>query len=450
MFKKFICLSLSLIMILCCFISCNNEKEKEDPANTTTDVTTAADTTATTAATTAKIISKKVRLSEYVIVHTNDTYARNAATYLKRAIKEDTGVTLAMTTEYEQSDSYKILIGNFNLDATNEFFKNDAEYMEKYYQVVFQDNLIVIAAGSEIPAEAACSKLIEKTVSSNGYIEIANEFSFAGDQYDHVEMISPKIDESDIRIVSFNLANYINPESRLQKFYKLMDEFDADILMFQETVGQYNWHNHIDTKLLETYGFAEAPTNDPDVAHNKNYNPIYYKQSKFELINSEWHRFSKPEKDARMYSIAEFKVKGTSKTFSVICSHFSTDQSVRLVNEEELADVITAYQSEHNNAPLFLVGDLNAVKSKLSGKLKKVLKDATDMKDIVKKNTEYGTSCAVTGVWPGYWLQKDGLLIDHALGAGEGYKGKQFQVVASPLAAATSDHVPIIFDFELT
>ena len=42
------------------------------------------------------------------------------------------------------------------------------------------------------------------------------------------------------------------------------------------------------------------------------------------------------------------------------------------------------------------------------------------------------------------------LLIDHALGVGDGYKGKQFQVVATAKAAATSDHIPVIFDFELT
>jgi hypothetical protein len=34
--------------------------------------------------------------------------------------------------------------------------------------------------------------------------------------------------------------------------------------------------------------------------------------------------------------------------------------------------------------------------------------------------------------------------------AHSGYTGKQIQIVPSELAAATSDHLPIIFDFALT
>lgn len=458
MFKRFLSLFLALLTIAFCFVSCN--KDKDDPTQTTAATTTAETTTAATTATN----SKKVHLSEFVIVHTSEDYSRSTATYLQGLIKEKTGAEVPITDTYEPSDSYKILIGNFNLDATNAFFTKSAEELEKYYQVVFQDNLIIIAAGSRIPAEAACDSIVEKTMTNRvKNIEISNDFSFLGDYYGHAEIgFNSRIDENDIRIVTFNIANYISPTSRITKFFDLIDLFEADLLVFQEALALgdlsgspltfYNWHDVIDSRLLSKYGYAEVPTNDSKIPHNKNRNPIYYRQDKFDLISSSYHECSYVHEGGypTSFSVAEFKVKATGKLFSCICSHFSTNQNTRLKNEEEIATFITEYLASHNNAPVFLLGDLNAKKNQLGGKLKKVMTHAMDMKGIVKKNTEYGTSCAVTGVWPGNWLQKDGLLIDHALGAGEGYKGKQFMVVATALAAATSDHIPVVFDFELT
>ena len=469
MFKKFLALFLALLTVAFAVTACNDSKD--DPAQTTaatTLETTAATTTATTlettaATTTAPETTKTVHLSDVTIVHTSDDYSKTTATYLQGIIKDKTGAEVAISDKYEPSESYKILIGNFNLDATNDFFKKSSEYMEKYYQVVFQDNLVIIAAGSRIPAEAACDSLVEKTMSNRiKTIKISNDFSFVGDYYGHAEIgFNSRIDEGDIRIVTFNIANYINPMSRMGTFFELIELFEADILMFQEAnaLGDnlptdqltfYNWHNYIDARILSKYGYALAPTNSTEVKTNENCVPIYYLESKIELLNSEFHMFEEQgDSYERGFSLAQFKVKETSKTFTCICSHFSTDTITRINNEKELAEFITNYQSDHNNAPLFLLGDLNAKRDQLSSQLKKVMKHALDMPDIVKKNTDYGTSCAVKDVWPN-WLQKDGLLIDHALGTGDGYKGKQFMVVATAKAAATSDHIPVIFDFELT
>ena len=457
MIKKFLALFIALLTVAFAITACNDSKD--DPAQTT-----AATTLETTAATTtAPEPYKTIKLSDVTIFHTSDDYSRTTATYLQEIIKNKTGADVAISDKYEPSESYKILIGNFKLDATNDFFKKSSNHMEKYYQVVFQDNLVIIAAGSRIPAEAACDSLIEKTMSNRiKTMKISNDFSFVGDYYGHAEIgFNSRIDEGDIRIVTFNIANYIDPMKRTGTFFKLIELFEADILMFQEALALgdlssspltfYNWHDVIDSRLSSKYGYIEVPTNDSKITHNKNRNPIYYAKDKLELISSEYHECTYAHEGAypTSFSVAEFKVKSTSKTFSCICSHFSTTPNTRIVNEKEIAEFITNYQSEHNNAPLFLLGDLNAKRDQLSSQLKKVMTHALDMPGIVKKNTDYGTSCAVTGVWPGNWLQKDGLLIDHALGTGNGYKGKQFMVVATPMAAATSDHIPVVFDFEL-
>lgn len=449
MFKKFLALFLALMTIAFCFVSCDSDKD--EPTQTTAATTTAeATTTAAPFPPAAPIY--KIKLSDFVIVHTDERHSRLSATYLQTLIEEKTGVLVTTTNKYEESDSYKILIGNFNLEATNAFFEKDAKYLEKYYEVVFQDNLVIIATADKITAESACVSLVEKTMEANvDTMSISNDFSYIGDFYGHAEIgFNSRVDENDIRIVSFNIANYIEPVGRMKNLFKLVEFFEADVIQFQEAVGTYNWHDVIDTTLLNTYDYAEAPTNRSGFTHDKNPLPIFYKKEKLELINSEYHNFTYPNSGGRAFSLAEFKVKETSKTFTCICSHFSTVSAENMQNQEEISDFVTNYLSSHNNAPVFLLGDLNAEKKQLGGKIKGVMTHALDMKDIVKKNTEYGTSCVVTGVWPGNWLREDGHMIDHALGAGSGYIGKQFQVVASKRAAATSDHVPIIFDFELT
>ena len=460
MLKKVLALLLALLTLVCAVIACNeiedtpaNTTAATTNENTTAEITTAATTSATTSATTAVTTAvttaepapiKTVSLSDMTIVHTDDDYSKSAAEYLQSIIKDKTTATVPISNRNGATSPYKILIGNFNLRATNDFFKNDEEYMEKYYQVVFQNNVIVIAAGSRIPAEAACDALVEKTMTKRvKTMSISDDFSFAGDYYGHSEIgFNSRIDEGDIRIVSFNLANYINPQIRINSFFELIELFDADVLVFQEAVGTYNWHDSIDAKLLSEYGYAEVLGNNNN--HINNTNPIYYRQSTIELVSHQYLPQS------AVFTVAEFKVKASDKLFSCICTHFSTDPNTRITNQREIATFVRNYQSNHNNAPTFLLGDLNSKKDQFDAILTAVMTHAMDMEGIITKNTEYGTTCVVSGVWPGNWLRKDGLLIDHALGAGDGYKGKQFQVVATAKAAATSDHIPVIFDFELT
>jgi endonuclease/exonuclease/phosphatase family metal-dependent hydrolase len=269
-----------------------------------------------------------------------------------------------------------------------------------------------------------------------------------------------RIIESDIRIVTFNLANYISPERRVDKFFKLMEMFDADILMFQEAFSMtppseimkqhnmrfYNWHEYID-ETLEKMGYALVPTNHSEISSNVYCNPIYYRSSKIELTDSSLHIF--PSSGAT-FTVADLKRVSDKKPFTCICSHFSVDAGERDDDGVVFAEFLTEYQKAHNNAPTFLLGDLNSLKSNLPAPITEIMTHALDMEGLVPKNLGFGTSCNIAGVWPGNWLRKDECLIDHALGVGEGYRGKQFQIIATEMAAATSDHIPVLFDFELT
>ena len=213
--------------------------------------------------------------------------------------------------------------------------------------------------------------------------------------------------------------------------------------MFQECSDL--WHHNIDALLLEK-GYKIAPINRQDKLDVDNWNPIYYRASSLELLYSSHASFTvAPEgKDASTYTMADFKVKASGKSFSCICSHFSTDSATRVKNGAELATIIKDYQKT-KNVPLFLLGDLNCTKAQtpLTSSLA-FMTNAVAMKGIVKKNLNYGTTNTGNG-----WPEPNGPIIDHAYGYGSGYKGKQIQVVPSALAAATSDHLPVIFDFEL-
>ena len=267
------------------------------------------------------------------------------------------------------------------------------------------------------------------------------------------EAFDLRLNENDLRIVTFNLANYIKPEKRIDKFFKLMEMFDADILMFQEAnylgaphpvLTFYNWHEYIDERL-EEMGYALVPTNHTEISGNIDCNPIYYRRSKIELTDSSLHVVP----STRTFTLANLKRISDGRPFTCICSHFSTNVDERNSDGVVFAEFVAKYQKAHNNAPTFLLGDLNTITRGIPAPITEIMTHATKMDGLVTKNIEFGTNCNVTGVWPGNWLRKDECLLDHALGIGDGYKGKQFQIIATEMAAATSDHIPVLFDFEL-
>lgn len=273
------------------------------------------------------------------------------------------------------------------------------------------------------------------------------------------EDFDPRLNENDLRIVTFNLANYIRPEKRIDNFFKLMEMFDADILMFQEAfcldpvsevmkqhnMRFYNWHEYID-ETLDKMGYALVPTNNPKVPSNIDCNPIYYRKSKIELTDSSLHFFLNT---SRTFTLASLKRISDGRPFTCICSHFSTKLEEREAHGVIFAEFVAEYQKAHNNAPTFLLGDLNTITRGIPAPITEIMTHATKMDGLVTKNIEFGTNCNVAGVWPGNWLRKDQCLLDHALGIGDGYRGKQFQIIATEMAAATSDHIPVLFDFEL-
>lgn len=435
--QKALSLLLVLTMIVAVFASCN-----KDDTNSPTAQTTAATIAETEPST------KTVALSDIVIVHAADEVSTAAATTLQELIKAKTSVTLSISSTYEESDSYKILIGNFGLDITSAFFAKSEEERYKNYEVIFSDNIIAIAATNTITVESACAALVEKCLKrAVKTIDFSNDLSFTGDFYGHEAIgFNSRVDASDIRIVSFNIAYYMDIKPRVPKLMELVDLFDADIIMFQECSGL--WHHNIDALLLEK-GYKIAPINRQDKLDVDNWNPIYYRESTLELLSSSHAPFTvapaDPQKSVSTYTMADFKVKASQKTFTAICSHFSTDATAREKNGVELAGIVKEYQADKKH-PLFLLGDLNSQRSQkpLTSSLF-FMTNAINMKNIVKKNFNYGTTNTGSGNWP----EPNGPIIDHAYGYGNGYTGKQIQIVPSALAAATSDHLPIIFDFAL-
>ena len=435
---KTIAMLSTLAMIVSLFASCNKNSGDNTPSAETTAATEAQTEPAT----------KTVELSDVVIIHANDEVSTSAATTLQTLIKDKTSVTVSISNTYESSDSYKILIGNFGLDITADFFAKSEEERYKNYEVIFSGNIIAIAATNEITAESACAALVEKCLKrAVKTMDFSNDFSFAGDFYGHEAIgFNSRVDQTDIRIVSFNIAYYMDIKPRVAGLMELVDLFDADVIMFQECSDL--WHHNIDD-LLSQKGYKIAPINRQDKLDVDNWNPIYYRESTIELLSSSHASFTvapaDPQKDASTYTTADFKVKSSGKAFTAICSHFSTDATAREKNGAELAGIIKDYQKTKNN-PIFLLGDLNSTTGQkpLTSSLF-FMTNAMNMKNIVKKNFNYGTTNTGSGNWP----EPNGPIIDHAYAYGSGYTGKQIQIVPSALAAATSDHLPIIFDFAL-
>ena len=433
---RILTLILSLIMVLSAFVGCDKGSEGGNEGDEEVTTEPSADANA----------PKTIDVSEFTIVHAKDEVSTAAAQMLKEKIREMTKAELTVTDTYTESDSYKILIGDLGLDMTKDFFAKDEAHTKKFYEVIVQDNLIAIAATNQVTAESACTGFIEAFFKRGvATIEISDDKSFVGDFYGHETIgFNARRDEGDIRLVTFNIAYYIDVKPRVPAFRELFELFDADVLLLQEANGIL--HHNLDPVLTEL-GYTEAPTNYEGIRHDENWNPIYYRNSTVELVSSELKVFEyvAEGKDPSTFTLAELKVKETGKIFSCVSAHFSTDSEMRTKNALEFKDIAKEYQTAHNDAPFFLLGDLNCQKNRMPlANTLSFMTHATAMKGIVTKNMNYGTSATGNG-----WPEEGGPIIDHAYGLGNGYVGKQYQIVPSALAASASDHLPVIFDFEL-
>lgn len=494
--KRFICIFTLICMLFTTIfiVSCDNDNGgnvSDDTQGSTSSDTTSAQTTATTAATQASnlcahdweqntsedftcgtksnytckvcndtktvVLSKKsdehnfenstyckvcgsdkvtvngIPLSKFSIVAADNDFSKTLASTLKNKFNAMKGYKLTQKTAADAESEYEIIVGNVGRSATSAFFAKGSDYLSKNYEVVVSDTKIYINVGTAEMAELAKNRLIAYFLTSKDSLFITDDDSFADDYLD----IYDKVDDSDIRITSFNiLADNISAkkDSALEQIKNL----GTDILCLQEYTS--GLHRALDTPIMNL-GYKMVTTNT-DLC-----TPIFYRDDVLDVMawgSKIYESVKISDNNSKSYLWVLFKNKATQKQFIVIGTHFSyVNDELRQSNANEIVAKIADLRSLYGaDIPIVLTGDFNAKTSEQSYKIVDGMLDSARVIARVKHNTTYGTCYTIGQIPP----QEGGYIIDHSFVGGKNFTVKQFQHIVNTPTRNISDHTPIITD----
>lgn len=171
-------------------------------------------------------------------------------------------------------------------------------------------------------------------------------------------------EENKLKVVSYNVRNANDPngnsiEARAPRLFEVLDQYDPDLIGFQEYVP--DWEYPIDFELYEEYGSVlQYRSSDSEEG-----TPIYYKKSKFELLDSGHFWLSEtPDEESkgwgseyyRICSWVKLKIRQTGKEFYFFNTHFDFKDEAQ-INSAKL--LIAQATDVCGGAPMMVSADFN-------------------------------------------------------------------------------------------
>lgn len=369
------------------------------------------------------------------------------------------------------------------------------------YSLAIKDSNVYIAAGSTYAYDEAYEKLCEKLFTGS-------EFVFEG-EWEVNEDLTEKFEKEnnailgktgELRIIDHNVYGNdrtptINPTRRYRIQRDIYNEFDADILIFQEFKEKaYN----LVSGYIKKFGYVQGKV---ETGAMPLYTPFFYKSDVLTALETGYHQYTYvyPE-DTRIAPAATksviwavMEVNQTGKRFILMNTHlyynadkesadgveYETDDirylagslAGRLDNIRELKQVLETVKSvpEYANLPVILGGDLNSAYRDLEFTATKELYDGrialTELEEYGFKSAQRtspvtdlrNTTCG----YPKYdkyyeyyysigsaTKAKLERAIDHIYYMGD-IEPVFFDIIDPTFIRKTSDHLPLCFDFNL-
>lgn len=256
---------------------------------------------------------------------------------------------------------------------------------------------------------------------------------------------------------NFSAENCVGNRNLLIK--EMINNYRPDICCFQECNPKTSRSG--DTPIAEILkpDFVEVY---PEVAY-KNFTPVFYNRNTTELIESGYKPFEGFNDGAsKSITWGVFKDKTTDKIYCVASAHFwymardKGDEEQRKANADEAVKILSELHEKYD-IPVFLTGDLNSspivTNQGMGGYDRLIELGMTDAREIAQ-NTDYSHTCS--NIYP---ILNDGIYIkgaypdftlDYMLVFGKDkINAKNYMIDNSDIARASSDHSPLIFEFEI-
>lgn len=163
-----------------------------------------------------------------------------------------------------------------------------------------------------------------------------------------------------MRIMTFNLWVGGKSDERRERVIQMIKKYTPDTIGFQEADAY--WMDALKNALCDTYGFAG---DGRDGNSNSEHNPIFYKKSVFDLIDSGTRWLSHtpnvvskhPDSSLnRIYTFVTLKRKSDGTELTHVNTHFDHIGEQARISQ---AEILAKFVSPISDRPLIVTGDMN-------------------------------------------------------------------------------------------
>ncbi len=387
-------------------------------------------------------------LSEYAVVYDKDAVysAERYARLFTHTLKKEAGYALELNTRSKLER--EIIFGKAdNVEARHGF--------------------TVRAEGTKLYVSAECMEgyraayeYLTGTLFKGEKVEIADGFTYSG-----VAEVAdnPEIDQKagEYRVIFNNIYGNFQDQhpirTRNLMQAELHLEYLPDVIGTQETSPHTS--AYISFMLANGYAKVDVKANN---SNNHNYTPLLYLKDKFEVIDKGYHLFDDGAGDkSKSVTWAVFKDKATGDIFAVGSTHFywksdELGQSARLKDAQQISQLAKNITAKHDCA-FVIGGDFNCrINSDpfyiLNNEGYKNLQQLSP--DTMNLTTHHSYSefddelgLYYTPVVPTNPYEK---AIDHALVYNESkLVPKRFRVILHDYSFLSSDHCPVMVEFDV-
>ena len=331
----------------------------------------------------------------------------------------------------------------------------------------------VLAKGTKLYVSAECElgyaaalKYLTGTLFKGDNIEIPEGFSYTGSYTEfsgNLQYVEKRL--GTYRVLFNNIYGNCDTSlypapTRNQMLAELHTEYSPDFLCLQEcSSNSRGASSYITTMVRNGYLEVVVTVNNKD---GVNYTPLLYRADKFTLVDSGYHLYSDGANDkSKSITWGVFDDKATGARFAVMSTHFywtSDDlgQSARLKDADQI-DTLAGQIAQKYGCPVIAGGDLNCNVS--STPIRNMLGSGfSDIQKIAEKTENSNTHHSYATFdearkfyamisYPSGDYSK---AIDHAFVWNSArFSAKLFAVLTDEYALLSTDHCPILVDFDI-
>ena len=307
---------------------------------------------------TNKVMLIEHPLEEYSIVYQKDAVlAKRLALLLSEHIRGAYGISLQVKDDAAEELGCEILVG--------ETCRTHVKLDKNEYIVCATKHKLKVVFESSFAYEYALSFLKEKIFSRKARNLVNGDvFAFNIAQVIDEARRPAIVKKGDIRVIVNNIYGAYKPlEERMLLLKKVYDAYEPDILCFQESGPRARRCESTLMSELWKSGYREVRFEE---ILNNNYNPVFYRADRFEVIDSGYHLFNGANNfESKSLSFAVFFDKKLNRKIGAYSHHYyytgdDIGKQTRMLNAGETREIIGKAYEKHR-CPFVGGGDINCL-----------------------------------------------------------------------------------------